>query len=123
LEQALGTFSLSPLWSNVTACLPEGRSLSDVVSIREISGTATSTNVEKITVRQTLRTLGARCQNQTLVDSTGQEIHFYQLDGCWGNPPIDAQAAMQLQAENIRQLRETYTVIEMTCNPSGLPIP
>lgn len=95
--------------------------MTDVVSAQMMPGTADE--VERVTVGQRLRQLSARCQGQTLVDGQGLEIQFFQLEGCWGNPPINAQEIMQQQAETLRQLRVTYTVIEMTCNPTGIPYP
>jgi len=99
-------------------CLPEGRQLSDVVSATAIEG-----NINRITVAQTLNELGARCQNQQLVDRSGREIQFYQLQGCWGNPPVNYGEILRQQSEEIAKLQETYTVIEMTCNSSGIPYP
>jgi hypothetical protein len=121
LGNVLGKTPLSPRRTNLAACLPEGRTLADVVSAQVIPGT--SMEVQTITVRQALRSLGARCQNQTLVDRTAQEIVFFQLENCWGNPPINYQEIIQQQVAAIAALEETYTVIQMTCNPSGIPIP
>jgi hypothetical protein len=117
----LGKTPLSPHRTNLAACLLEGRTLADVVSAQTIPGTAME--VQTVTVRQTLRSLGARCQNQALVDRTGREIVFFQLQNCWGNPPINHQELVQQQVDAIAALEETNTVIQMTCNPSGIPIP
>jgi hypothetical protein len=78
--------------------------------------------VQTVTVGQTLATLGATCTNGTLVDGNGRAISFYHLVGCWGNPPPNYQAIEQKQQDDINNLKKNYTVIEMTCNPSGAPI-
>lgn len=73
-----------------------------------------------VTVRQTLAKLKARCVCDKLVDSRGREIRFFQLQGCWGNPPEGYQEILERQKTEIAGLRKKYSVIEMTCNPSGL---
>ncbi len=101
----------------LNACLPAGRKLTDVVSTGAGGANA-------ITVEQTLNTLGASCTaDGKLVDRTGKEIRFYQLVGCWGNPPENYLDILKKQADDIAQLKQQYTVIEMTCNPRGLLIP
>jgi len=77
----------------------------------------------QVTVEQKLRELRARCRRGKLVDASGREIYFYRLQGCWGNPPEDYQQILQRQQQEIQRLKKRYTVIEMTCNPSGVPIP
>ncbi len=76
-----------------------------------------------VTVEQELKKLGALCLNGKLVDSLKKEIYFYHLTGCWGNPPYNYNEILQNQQEEISKLKEEYTVVEMTCNPSGAPIP
>ena len=66
-----------------------------------------------------LKELSARCRKHKLVDARGREIRFYQLVGCWGNPPDDYQQQLERQAKELVKLRKRYRVIEMTCNPSG----
>jgi hypothetical protein len=39
--------------------------------------------------------------------------------GCWGNPPENYQEILDEQARKLAQLKKKYTVIEMSCNPSG----
>jgi hypothetical protein len=41
------------------------------------------------------------------------------MTGCWGNPPENYQQILDEQARKLAQLKKRYTVIEMTCNPSG----
>lgn len=74
----------------------------------------------KITVAQKLAALKASCKRGKLVDAAGKEIHFYRLEGCWGNPPEDYQEILRKQGEELARLRERYNVIEMTCNPDGV---
>ncbi len=99
-------------------CLPPDVQLSSIVSAQALGGG----KVVKVTVQQTLNQIGAQCRSGTLVDSTGREIRFYPLTGCWGNPPDNSQDILQRQQAAIAKLKEQYTVIEMTCNPSGLPL-
>ncbi len=74
-----------------------------------------------ITVRQALAKLKARCVCDKLVDGRGKEIRFFQLQGCWGQPPPNYLAIMENQRVEIDALKKKYLVIEMTCNPSGIP--
>jgi hypothetical protein len=90
------------------------------VSAVRVKGPA-SDKVEKTTVQDRLRSLGARCQDGELVDSAGKEICFFRLVGCWGNPPFKYRDILRRQNEELSKLREHCTVIEITCNPSGLP--
>jgi hypothetical protein len=101
-------------------CLPAGITPSEVVSAVRVKGPA-SDKVEKTTVQDRLRSLGARCQDGKLVDSAGKEICFFRLVGCWGNPPFNYRDILRRQNEELSKLREHRTVIEITCNPSGLP--
>jgi len=101
----------------LSACLPPGTKLSDVVSV-------SPGGANMVTVEQTLGTLGAYCTpDNQLVDRSGKEIRFYRLTGCWGNAPENYQQILQTQTAEIALLKQKYTVIEMTCNPRGLRIP
>ena len=73
----------------------------------------------KVTVDDKLKELKARCKHGKLVDSTGREIFFYRMAGCWGNPPADYREILERQNTELAKLRKHYHVIEMTCNPSG----
>jgi hypothetical protein len=114
--------TLSPLSSSpacADSCLPDGIQSADVVS----TGTAkpgVGGKVVTVTVAQKLRELRARCRRGKLVDAKGTEIRFYQLIGCWGNPPDDYQEQLERQAKELAKLRKRYRVIEMTCNSTGL---
>ena len=79
---------------------------------------------EAVTVAQKLEQLKASCSSANkLVDGTGREIVFYRLKGCWGNPPDNHDQILQDQRAELEQLKKERTVIEMTCNPSGVAIP
>ena len=104
-------------------CLESGVKESDIAGTRIVSSKMSKTSVEKITVRDKLKEIGARCVRGKLIDGKGRQVRFYFLQGCWGNPPADYLEIMERQRKEIESLKRTYTVIEMTCNPSGLPIP
>ncbi len=107
----------------VSRCLPASIKLSDVVStgIVALHNDGRAPVAEKVTVGQKLKDLKASCRGEILVDGGGREIYFYHLTGCWGNPPAGYQNIMQRQRDELNGLKERYTVIEMTCNPSGRP--
>ncbi|HAF13023.1 MAG TPA: hypothetical protein DHU55_03730 [Blastocatellia bacterium] len=77
---------------------------------------------QTITVEEKLATLKARCRRGKLIDGSGKQIYFYQLTGCWGNPPTDYQEILDKQNTELIRLRKRYTVIEMTCMTSAEPI-
>ncbi len=99
--------------TNLSSCLPSGVTLDTVVSIDD-------GGANKITVGQTLNSLGASCNSGQLVDSNNKVIKFYNLVGCWGNPPYNYQQILSQQNQDIQNLKAQYTVITLTCNPSGL---
>jgi hypothetical protein len=101
-------------------CLPKGINLTDVVSSQFIKSAVTGTPVEQVTVRAKLIELKARCKKGKLVDSSGKRIIFYRLTGCWGNPPVDYREILERQRSEIEKLKRRYTMVEMTCNPSGV---
>ncbi len=103
-------------------CLPAGIKRSDVVS-RLTFKPGVGQGARVVTVGQKLDQLKAHCKRGKLVDAAGREIYFFQLAGCWGNPPENYQEVLDEQARKIEQLKKRYTVIEMTCNPSGEMIP
>lgn len=98
-------------------CLPEGVGLEEIVSVSEDK--SVSPVNKKVTIRETLRRLNARCKKGKLVDAKGREIYFFRLIGCWGNPPEDYQEQLTKQQEALERLRKKYTVIEISCNQSG----
>ena len=109
--------------SNWSSCLPPDIKLTDIVSAELISfSLSNGYTVKKVTVEQKLTELKASCSaSGKLVDGTGREIYFFHLTGCWGNPPFNYQDILAKQRQELEQLRQHYTVIEMTCNPSGIP--
>jgi len=119
LLAVLSPFSPSPACTNNTdSCLPAGIQSTDVVSTRAVKAGA-SGKVITVTVAQKLKELRARCRRGKLVDAKGTEIRFYQLIGCWGNPPDDYQEQLERQAKELARLRKRYRVIEMTCDAAG----
>jgi len=109
---------------SISQCFPPDIKPDDVVSA-SISGyeNGKPVGLSKITVEQKLAELKASCRDSILVDGSGEKIYFYRLTNCWGNPPSDYQEILQTQSDEINRLNEQFTVIEMTCNPSGIPIP
>jgi hypothetical protein len=98
-------------------CLPKGIQPTDVVNYR---GPKPFLQKGKaITVEETLVRLNAHCKKGRLVDSAGKQIYFFRLKGCWGNPPDNYQEILERQNSELIKLKKRYTVIEMTCNPSG----
>jgi hypothetical protein len=103
---------------DVAKCLPPGIQLSDVVEAK-----ADGDAGEAVTVAHKLQQLKATCSSTNkLVDGAGREIVFYRLKGCWGNPPDNYDEILEQQRKELEQLKKERTVIEMTCNPSGVPI-
>lgn len=77
----------------------------------------------EVTVEKKLNELKATCHSDNkLIDGSGREIVFYHLIGCWGNPPADYQERLEKQREEITKLKQQFTVIEISCNPSGARI-
>jgi hypothetical protein len=114
--------SFSAPVSDPCSCLPSGIKATDVVSSAPAKLGANRSEVTTITVAQTLKAMKARCHKGKLVDTKGEEIRFYRLVGCWGNPPQDYEEILARQAKELESLRKRYHVIEMTCNPEGIPI-
>lgn len=100
------------------ACLSPDVELETVVSTRQIQ-TASGSKLIKETIKQRLDKLNTRCKSGKMVDGKGREIRFYRLQGCWGNPPQDYQEILDNQARELAELKKKFTVIELTCNPSG----
>lgn len=102
------------------ACLPPDIAAADVVSTEVIRTVPSGKTVKKITVQQKITELKARCRKSRLVDAGGREVRFYRLKGCWGFPPPDYQEILLRQRNELEELKKKFTVIELTCNPSGL---
>jgi len=110
--------------SSLAKCLPADIKLSDVVDATSTGyANGIPVGLHKVTVEQTLNELKATCNSDNkLVDGNGKQIIFYHLTGCWGNPPYNYQDILQKQRDEIDKLKQRYIVIEMTCNPSGIPL-
>lgn len=107
------------LSSPFQACLPADIGRMDIVSAELGAGNL----VNRLNVAQALDKLQAKCDASKLVDGNGRELKFYRLQGCWGTPPPNANEIKVKQAQELASLRQTYTVVEMTCNPGGYPLP
>lgn len=111
-------FSGSAATRSCCQCLPKGIKGSDVVSVLAVNASP-GKSARVVTVKQKLVELKAHCKRGKLFDGSGREIYFFQLAGCWGNPPENYQEVLDEQARKLEQLKKRYTVVEMTCNPSG----
>jgi hypothetical protein len=106
--------------ARVSACLPSGIALDNLVAPPD-PGKANQSPKKNLTVRMRLLQLKARCKKGSLVDAKGRKIRFYRLIGCWGNPPVDYAELLENQAREIRRLKKTYTVIQISCAQSNDP--
>ena len=97
-------------------CLPDDVEFSELVT-RPLTP-AEAQSGKRVSVRQTLARLKARCKKGKLVDGSGTEIRFYHLIGCWGNPPEDYQEQLAKQERELVELRKKFTVIEISCRPA-----
>ena len=102
-------------------CIPADVKITDIVEISRVTSTKGVETATPVTVKQTLKKLKARCSHGKLLDRKGKQIRFYAMQGCWGNPPADYLEILEQQRKEIADLKKKYTVIEMTCNPSGMP--
>lgn len=100
-------------------CLPTNIKPDTIVDARRIESMV-GIRIVKESVVQRLDKMKARCKAGKLVDQKGREIRFYQLQNCWGNPPADYLELQERQENDLKELRKKFTVIEITCNPSGL---
>lgn len=73
----------------------------------------------KVTVKQRLTSLKARCRRGKLVDRKFREIRFFRRE-CWGNPPADHLEIEQQRQKELAGLKKKYTVIEVACAPNVL---
>jgi hypothetical protein len=104
-------------------CLPRGIKAADIVTAEMVGSGPRGPVIKKVTVSQELRRLGARCRRGRLVDKAGREIRFYRLTvgPCFGVQPPDYEQRLAAQEREVTALKRRYRVIEMTCNPSGIP--
>ncbi len=113
-------FSMPPKQS-FEACLPKDIKATEVIAVETKNSRKGDVVTKKITVKDKLAQMKAGCQKGKLVDAAGREIRFYRLVGCWGNPPADYLEILERQQHGIDELKKHYTVIEISCNPSGSP--
>jgi len=102
------------------SCLPGNVKPADIVSAERTG--APRPKLVTVTVEQTMRQLRARCVRGKLVDGKGKEIRFYRMQ-CFGAPTEYAMETTRRQRVELEALRKRYTVVEMTCSPSGEPRP
>jgi len=111
--------------ADFSVCLPKGITSETVVSAENLGfdKVKQTFRVASVNVKETLNRLGGRCAAGDLTDAGEKGIKFYRLQGCWGNPPFDYQEILNNQAKELTDLRKRFIVVELTCNPSGIPIP
>ena len=100
-------------------CLPPTLKPTDIVSAERVGDPP---EILKVTVEEKLIQLKARCMNGQLLVAAGREIRFYRIH-CFGAPTAYAIETMRREQDELEALRKKYTVIEMTCDPSGKPRP
>lgn len=98
-----------------SACLPDEIKPDMVVTLESNHETTPTAKPKPVTVRQRLLQLKAHCKDGKLLDGQGMEIRFVQLIGCWGNPPEDYQEQLNHQQDEIKRLKEKYTVVQISC--------
>ena len=99
-------------------CLPANMK-SIIVAAESRNDSSGHSTIKKVTVEEKLIELRATCKKGKLVDKKNIEIRFYKLTGCWGYPVKGAQKILQMQDEEIRELKKKYSVIEIPCWPPG----
>lgn len=100
-------------------CLPPDIKPDNIVSFNIRTSSSGVRTSDKVTVSQKLKTLHARCVGGKLVDRHRKQIRFFQLKGCWGNPPPDYLEIQEEQRKALESLKKKFTVVEMTCNSGG----
>ncbi len=111
--------------ADFSACLPEGITSETIVSTKNLGFDKIKqiSRIASVNVKETLTRIGGKCAAGNLTEAGGKRIKFYRLQGCWGNPPFDYQEILSNQAKELADLRKSFTVVELTCNPSGIPLP
>lgn len=100
-------------------CLPPDLKPTDIVSAERVGDPP---EILTVTVEEKLIQLDARCKRGKLLDGKGKEIRFYRAHR-FGAPTAYALEIMRREQDELEALRKKYTVIEMTCDPSGKPRP
>ncbi len=98
--------------------LPDGADLSDEVRIDKFNDEGELISYEVISVKEKLRQIGAKYIDNILVDKNDRAIRFYK-------PPIrgasqgfeEDRKQQKLDAKELEELKEKYTVIEIFVNP------
>ena len=103
--------------SQDVACLPAGMQPAAIVSADRVGD-----RLVTVTVAQRLQQLRAFCLRDSLVDSAGRPIRFYRLH-CFGAPTQYAMETMRRERAELDSLRRRFTVVAMTCSPTGEPTP
>ena len=109
------SFTCAVARDRALVCLPKEIKAETIVSTPAASGSKRGT-LKRMTVKEVLTSLKARCKRGKLVDGKGREIRFVSLIGCWGNPPEDYEEQLKRQAGELDRLRKSYTVIEIPCD-------
>lgn len=102
-------------------CLPNEVKAEDIVRVVRLPSTAPEGIVKKITIRESLKNLKAKCIKGKLLDDKRKEIRFFRIEGCWGNPPADYLEIQGRQRQELATLKRKYTVIEMSCSTGDRP--
>jgi hypothetical protein len=105
---------------NLSRCLPADVELDRAVVVEQAKVSKGGSET-RTTVRTRLAQLRARCKNGKLLSSTGREIRFVALLGCWGNPPENYQEMLTEQAKEIERLKKKYIVIQIPCGGNADP--
>lgn len=95
-----------PDWPAVSRCLPPGVTL-ETEFCPDRDGCDPR---GRITVKRRLEELGVRVEGGKLHDASGREVYFYQHP-LSGPPPDPSEEARR--RDELRQLKQRYTVVEM----------
>lgn len=104
-----------PILAQKYSCLRKDIELTRVVQ------QTSSTSSRPVSVAEKLKELKARCRRGRLVDRRGRQISFYELQGCWGNPPADYRQVLEKQRKEVAVLRRKFTVVEFACDQGVSP--
>ncbi len=118
---ALCMFFSAHAFGQIAKCLPAGVGLTTIVRYVEQKNGVEKTLANVVTVGDELKTVGGRCKNGTLKSKAGRPIRFYNLQGCWGNPPANYLEIIDEQKKEIERLKRTFTLIELTCDQDARP--
>jgi hypothetical protein len=99
---------------SLSRCLPADIDLDRAVVVEQPKASKEGSET-RTTVRMRLSQLRARCKNGKLLSSTGRQIRFVALLGCWGNPPENYQEMLTEQAKEIERLKKKYVLIQIPC--------